>query len=62
MLPKIKLEGVVSGFHVDSVLEPATKTLYPGKIGDGKIFVYSIDNVVKIRTGEEGIAALADAE
>ena len=42
--------------------EAAKKALYTGHIGDGKIFVYSLDNVVKIRTGEEGAAALADVE
>ena len=62
LLPKIKLEVVVSGIPVDSVIETAKKTLYTGHIGDGKIFVYSLDNVVKIRTGEEGAAALADVE
>jgi Amt family ammonium transporter len=62
LLPKIKLEVVVSKIPVEDVIEAAKRTLYTGKIGDGKIFVYSIDNVVKIRTGEEGIAALADAE
>ncbi len=62
LLPKIKLEVVVSKIPVEDVIEAAKRTLYTGKIGDGKIFVYSIDNVVKIRTGEEGVLALADAE
>ena len=44
------------------IIEAAKRTLYTGHIGDGKIFVYSLDNVVKIRTGEEGAAALADVE
>jgi Amt family ammonium transporter len=62
LLPKIKLEVVVSKIPVEAVIEAAKKTLYTGHIGDGKIFVYSLDNVVKIRTGEEGAAALADVE
>ncbi|RKM57953.1 ammonium transporter [Butyrivibrio sp. CB08] len=62
LLPKIKLEVVVSKIPVEQVIEAAKKTLYTGHIGDGKIFVYSLDNVVKIRTGEEGAAALADVE
>ncbi|MBR4513980.1 MAG: ammonium transporter [Lachnospiraceae bacterium] len=62
LLPKIKLEVVVSGIPVDSVIEAAKKTLYTGKIGDGKIFVYPVSRVVKIRTGEENYAALQDVE
>ena len=62
LLPKIKLEVVVSGIPVDSVIETAKRTLYTGKIGDGKIFVYPVSRVVKIRTGEEGFAALQDVE
>ncbi len=62
LLPKIKLEVVVSGIPVDSVIETAKKTLYTGKIGDGKIFVYPVSRVVKIRTGEENYAALQDVE
>ncbi len=62
LLPKIKLEVVVSGIPVDSVIETAKKTLYTGKIGDGKIFVYPVSRVVKIRTGEEDYDALQDVE
>jgi Amt family ammonium transporter len=62
LLPKIKLEVVVSKIPVDSVIEVAKKTLYTGKIGDGKIFVYPVSRVVKIRTGEEDYAALQDVE
>ena len=62
LLPKIKLEVVISKIPVQDVIEAAKKTLYTGHIGDGKIFVYSLENVVKIRTGEEGAAALADVE
>jgi len=62
LLPKIKLEVVISKIPVDDVIEAAKRALYTGHIGDGKIFVYTLDNVVKIRTGEEGPAALADVE
>ena len=62
LLPKIKLEVVVSRIPVDKVIETAKKTLYTGKIGDGKIFVYPVSKVVKIRTGEEDYDALQDVE
>jgi Amt family ammonium transporter len=58
LLPKIKVETVVSKVPVRSVIEASKKALYTGHIGDGKIFVYDVENVVKIRTGEEGYAAL----
>ena len=54
LLPKIQVEIVVSKVPVRSVIETAKKVLYTGHIGDGKIFVYDVENVVKIRTGEEG--------
>ena len=62
LLPKVKVEVVVSKIPVDKVIETAKKTLYTGHIGDGKIFVYDVAQVVKVRTGEEGIAALQDVE
>ncbi len=62
LLPKVKVEVVVSKIPVDSVVETAKKTLYTGHIGDGKIFVYNVNKVVKIRTGEEDFAALQDVE
>ena len=62
LLPKIQVEIVVSKVPVRSVIETAKKVLYTGHIGDGKIFVYDVDNVVKIRTGEEGFDALQDVE
>ena len=62
LLPKVKLEVVVSSIPVDDVIAAAKKTLYTGHIGDGKIFVYPVNRVVKIRTGEEGFAALQDVE
>jgi Amt family ammonium transporter len=58
LLPKIKVETVISKVPVRNVIETAKKVLYTGHIGDGKIFVYNVENVVKIRTGEEGYAAL----
>lgn len=57
-LPKMKLEVVVSKVPVEDVLETARKALYTGNIGDGKIFVYEVENVVKVRTGEQGYDAL----
>lgn len=62
LLPKIKIEVVVSKLPVDKVINTAKETLYTGHIGDGKIFVYQVEQVVKIRTGEEGFAALQDVE
>ncbi len=62
LLPKVKVEVVVSSIPVEKVIEGAKKVLYTGHIGDGKIFVYNVDKVVKIRTGEEDMAALADVE
>lgn len=62
LLPKVKLEVVVSKIPVDAVIEATKKALYTGHIGDGKVFVYSVDKVVKIRTGEENEAALQDVE
>lgn len=56
--PKMKLEMVVSAVPVESVVETARKVLYTGNIGDGKIFVYDVDDVVKVRTGEHGYDAL----
>ncbi len=62
LLPKVKLEVVVSKIPVDDVIAAAKKALYSGHIGDGKIFVYNVERVVKIRTGEENFAALQDVE
>lgn len=56
--PKMKLEMVVSAVPVNQVIEAARKVLYTGNIGDGKIFVYDVDDVVKVRTGERGYDAL----
>ena len=62
LLPKVKVEVIVGKIPVEKVIETAKKTLYTGHIGDGKIFVYNVDKVIKIRTGEENLAALADVE
>lgn len=58
LLPKIKVEVVVSNVPVKKVIETAVKALYTGHIGDGKIFVYDVENAVKVRTGEQGVEAL----
>ena len=62
LLPKVKVEVIVAAIPVETVIEAAKNALYTGHIGDGKIFVYRVDNVVKVRTGEEGTAALQDVE
>ncbi len=62
LLPKVKVEVVVSKIPVETVVEAAKKALYTGHIGDGKIFVYNVGRVIKIRTGEEDFAALQDVE
>lgn len=62
LLPKIQVDIVVSKVPVREVIETAKKVLYTGHIGDGKIFVYDVENVVKVRTGEEGYDALQDVE
>ena len=62
LLPKIQVDIVVCKVPVAQVIETAKKVLYTGHIGDGKIFVYDVENVVKVRTGEEGYDALQDVE
>ncbi len=62
LLPKVKVEVVVSKIPVETVVEAAKKALYTGHIGDGKIFVYNVDRVIKVRTGEENFDALQDVE
>ena len=62
LLPKVQIEMVVSAVPVRKVIETAKKVLYTGHIGDGKIFVYDVENVVKVRTGEECFDALQDVE
>ena len=60
LLPKISVQIVVSKVPVRMVIETAKKVLYTGNIGDGKIFVYDVENVVRVRTGDEGYDALQD--
>lgn len=60
--PKVQVDVVVSKVPVRSVIETAKQVLYTGHIGDGKIFVYDVENVVKVCTGEEGYDALQDVE
>ncbi len=62
LLPKVQVELVVSKVPVKTVIDTAVKTLYTGHIGDGKIFIYDVEDVVKVRTGETGYAALQDEE
>ena len=62
LLPKVQVNLVVSAVPIRKVIETAKKVLYTGHIGDGKIFVYDVENVVKVRTGEEGFDALQDVE
>ena len=62
LLPKIKIEVVVAKIPVEKVIDTIKRTLYTGHIGDGKIFVYDVAKVVKVRTGEEDVAALQDVE
>ena len=60
LLPKVKVEVVVSKVPVSDVVEAARRALYTGHIGDGKIFVYDVDDVVRVRTGESGYDALQE--
>ncbi len=60
LLPKVQVEIVVSKVPVRKVIETAKQVLYTGSIGDGKIFVYDVENVIRVRTGEEGYDALQD--
>jgi Amt family ammonium transporter len=61
LLPKIQIDVVISKVPLDLMIETIKRILYTGNIGDGKIFVYDVANVIKVRTGEEGYAALQDA-
>lgn len=62
LLPKVKIEIVVSSIPVEKVVETARRVLYTGHIGDGKIFLYDVENVIKVRTGEQGFDALQDED
>ena len=58
LLPKQQINIVVEDDKIDKILDLVKKELYTGHIGDGKIFVYGIDNVIRVRTGDEGVEAL----
>ena len=58
LLPKQQINIIVETEKVDEIVEMVKQELYTGHIGDGKIFVYGIDNVIRVRTGEEGVEAL----
>ena len=62
VLPKIKVEVIIGSIPVEKVVETVKKTLYTGHVGDGKIFVYNVQKVIKVRTGEEDLDALKDVE
>jgi Amt family ammonium transporter len=62
LLPKILIDIVVCRIPVDTVVDTVKKALYTGNAGDGKIFIYDVENVIRIRTGEEGYDALQDEE
>ena len=62
LTPKVKVEVVIGNVPVKNVIDAAKKALYTGHIGDGKIFVYPVEKVIKIRTGEEDLEALKDVE
>lgn len=58
LLPKTRIEIIVSSVPVERVVEAARKVLYTGHVGDGKIFVYDVENVIRISTGDSGSSAL----
>lgn len=62
LLPKVKLEIVICKIPTDVLVNTVKKALYTGKVGDGKIFIYDVENVIKVRTGEEGYDALQDED
>jgi Amt family ammonium transporter len=62
LLPKVKVDVIISKISTEELIATAKKALYTGNVGDGKIFVYDVENVVKVRTGEEGFDALQDTE
>ena len=60
LLPQLKVEIIISKIPVETLVLAVKKCLFTGKIGDGMIFVYNVENVIKIRTNEEGYDALQD--
>ena len=62
LLPKVQVDIVICKVPTDVLVAAVKKALYTGNVGDGKIFIYDVENVIKVRTGEEGYAALQDEE
>ena len=62
LLPKVKVDIVISKIPTQTLVDAVKKSLYTGNMGDGKIFVYDVENVIRVRTGEEGYDALQDEE
>ena len=62
LLPKVQVDVIIGNIPVQTVIEAAKKALYTGHIGDGKIFVYNVNKVIKVRTSEEDLEALMDVE
>jgi len=62
LLPKVQVDIVVCKIPVETLVDTVKKSLYTGNVGDGKIFIYDVENVIKIRTGEEGYDALQDED
>ena len=60
LLPKIKIDVVICKIPAETLIETVQKVLYTGNVGDGKIFLYDVEDVIKIRTGEHGYDALQD--
>jgi Amt family ammonium transporter len=58
LLPKLKAEIVVSSIPVQTVVDTARQVLYTGHMGDGKIFIYNVENVVRVSSGAQGMEAL----
>ena len=58
LLPKVQVDIVVSTVPVEKVVATAKEALYTGHMGDGKIFIYNVENVIRVRTGAQGIEAL----
>ena len=62
LLPKVRVDIVVCKIPTETLVRTIKQALYTGNVGDGKIFIYDVENVIKIRTGEEGYEALQDEE
>ena len=62
LLPKVQVDVVITKIPVDQLVKTVKEALYTGSYGDGKIFIYNVENVIKVRTGEEGYDALQDED